>query len=350
VLLEGFVDALWADPVADRTSEIGQALLAFLADASRDDPIAPLEAGDEQGEVAGIFYRAQGSGPPLVLFPLNLAPSQWEPLLPLLSQRYRTITLGGAYLWGVAQLEQRMRSGYGSVVRSVVETCALQRGERVLDVGCGSGAAARWLARQTRGANPIIGVDLNPYLLREAADLAAAEGVGDFIQFQEGNAEALPFPVDSFDVTLACTVLEEGDADRMLAELVRVTKPGGRVGVVVRAEDVPAWDSLELPAEIRTRAGSGTGYGAAAGGCADTSLYRRVRALGLDDLTMGPQLGIVSADPQLESVLSNFESSQLAGLNVEDAQTWRAIAAQAMEMGTYLWAYPFHCAVGTKPL
>jgi ubiquinone/menaquinone biosynthesis C-methylase UbiE len=49
---------------------------------------------------------------------------------------------------------------------------------------------------------------------------------------QEGNAEALPFRANQFDVTVACTVLEEGDADRMLAELVRVTKPGRRVGVI----------------------------------------------------------------------------------------------------------------------
>jgi hypothetical protein len=64
---------------------------------------------------------------------------------------------------------------------------------------------------------------------------------------------------------------------------------------------------------------------------------------------MGPQLGTFSADPQLESVLSNFESNQLTGLNAEDAQAWRAVAAQAMEKGTYLWTSPFHCAVGMKP-
>jgi len=39
------------------------------------------------------------------------------------------------------------------------------------------------------------------------------------------------------DLTLSCTVLEEGDADRMLAEMIRVTKPGGRVAVIVRAID-----------------------------------------------------------------------------------------------------------------
>jgi ubiquinone/menaquinone biosynthesis C-methylase UbiE len=51
----------------------------------------------------------------------------------------------------------------------------------------------------------------------------------------EGRAEALPFPDSSIDVALACAILEEGDADRMLAELIRITKPGGRIGVVVRA-------------------------------------------------------------------------------------------------------------------
>jgi hypothetical protein len=128
-----------------------------------------------------------------------------------------------------------------------------------------------------------------------------------------------------------------------------VTKPRGRVGVVVRATDIPYWDSLELPGELRTRAGSGASVGAAAGGCADRSLYPRVRASGLDLLTMGRELGIYFADPQLESVLRAFESGQFVGLDAEDAQTWRAVAAQAMENGTYMWASPYHSAVATKP-
>ena len=56
--------------------------------------IASLREGE--GEIAGISYRIRGVGPPLVLLPMFLAPSQWEPLVPRLSERYCTITLGGA--------------------------------------------------------------------------------------------------------------------------------------------------------------------------------------------------------------------------------------------------------------
>jgi hypothetical protein len=66
----------------------------------------------QQGEVAGISYRIRGAGPPLVLMPLDLSPAQWEPLIPQVSERYCTITLGAA-LGAVSLLEARGRSSYG---------------------------------------------------------------------------------------------------------------------------------------------------------------------------------------------------------------------------------------------
>ena len=114
----------------------------------------------------------------------------------------------------------------------------------MLEVGCGSGVLDRWLARRASGAHRITAVDINPYLLQEAGALARQEGLGDAIEFRDGNAESLPFADDSFDVTMSVTVIEEVDADRMLAEMVRVTKPGGRVAVVARAIDMPFFRHL----------------------------------------------------------------------------------------------------------
>jgi hypothetical protein len=65
-----------------------------------------------EGEIAGISYRVQGVGPPLVLLPLELSPRQWGPLIPALAAHWTTITLGGAHLGSVASLEERGRSGY----------------------------------------------------------------------------------------------------------------------------------------------------------------------------------------------------------------------------------------------
>jgi ubiquinone/menaquinone biosynthesis C-methylase UbiE len=117
-----------------------------------------------------------------------------------------------------------------------MELVELRPGETVLEVGCGTGAIDRWLAQRTHGANPITGIDINRYLLKEARALVAKDGLEDIIAFREGNGEALELPDNSFDVTLSLTVLEEADADRMLAEIVRVTRPGesGRDGASAR--------------------------------------------------------------------------------------------------------------------
>ena len=145
------------------------------------------------------------------------------------------------------------------------------------------------------GANPLTGVDVNAYLLREATALTRSHGLSEAITFETGDAEALPLASESFDVTLSFTVMEEVDAERMLAELVRVTRPGGRIGVVVRAVDMLPWMNLDLPDDVLRAAARVSGAGADEHGCADASLYRRFVAAGLHDLLMGPQYGADTA-------------------------------------------------------
>src|SRR5205085_4802362 len=89
------------------------------------------------------------------------------------------------------------------------------------------------------GANPITAIDVNPFWLREAEALAAEDGLAGMIRFLPGNAEAVPFPDNSFDAVFSVTVIEECDADRAIAEMMRVARPGGRIGIVVRATDLP---------------------------------------------------------------------------------------------------------------
>jgi SAM-dependent methyltransferase len=345
LLLRGFECHPWSDVIADCGSEIGPAMLSFL-----DRHQAPAVALPEgQGEMAEISFRIRGAGPPLVLMPLDLAPSQWEPLIPKLSERYCTISLGGPLLGSVGLLEARGRSTYLGLVRTVLDLVQIQPGEVVLEVGGGSGVVLREIARRTIGANPIIDVDINPYLLREAESLAKRAGLAERMTFQEGSAEAIPLAADSVDVALSFTVMEEGDADRMLAELVRVTRPGGRVAAIVRSCDLPSWANLPVSAALRTKVDRPglIGAGVAADGCADASLYRRFYATGLTELRCFPQL--VAITPAEVSRFTISQQQILATLTTEEAAEWRSAAVQAAAEGTFFIATGHHCAVGTKP-
>ena len=335
-----------ADLLTDRAEDIGAAMLAFLARMDQLHAVKPVRLPAQEGELDGISYRIQGAGAPLVLLPLGLAASQWEPLLPRLSAQYCTLTLGGAILGSVASLEARGRStGYLGVVRNLIAEIHLHPRETILDVGCGSGVLDRWLARHTGGAHRITAVDIHRTLLREAAALATKEGLAEHIEFREGNAEVLPFGDNSFDVTMSATVMELLDAERMLREMVRVTRPGGRVGVVVRAIDMQSFVNVPVRAELKMKIAALPNGLAGARGCADGSLYQRFRNAGLQDVQMLPQLATYAgarahaADERIEAALSPAELAE-----------WHTAVTQAEAEGTFFIALPFHCAVGTVPL
>ena len=347
-VLEDYVGHTWADIAAERGGSIGAAMQEFLARPGLP-PARPATAPpDQEGEIAGISYRVRGAGPPLVLLPLDLSPGQWEKLIPALSARYCTITLGGALFGSVASLEERGRSGYMAVVRALLDALTIHPGESVLEVGCGSGVIMRELARRTGGANRLIGRDMSPYLLREARALARREGLLDHIDFGEGRAEALPLADGAVDVALSSTVFEEGDAELMLSEIVRVTRPGGRVGIVVNAIDVPFWVNLPLDPALKAKVDIPgiIGGGMAPNGVADLSLYRRLAAIGLTGLKCFPQL--VSVVPGSERI-ERYQQQILAALSPAETAAFQEAVASAQADGTFFIAQAYHCAVGTKP-
>jgi ubiquinone/menaquinone biosynthesis C-methylase UbiE len=318
-------------------------MVGLLAPIEADAPRAAVR----QGTHAGITWRIEGSGPALVLLPFFLAPSQWAPAVAQLARRFSVITLGGPYLGGVAALEDRARAPtYRAMFRTLIDLMAPLAGEAILDVGCGSGALDRLLAQRFSGGNPITAVDVNSFLLTEAAALAETEGVAKAIRFAPGSAESLPFEDRSFDCIFSVTVLEECDADRALAEMVRVARPGGRVGVIVRSIDLPQWWSVKLDGPIATKMTTPP-QSVARNGVADASLYRRAQAAGLTDLVCFPSL--VTLDRPEGPIWRYREDHLVAQLTAEELETWRAARETAQAQGLLLMAHPMHCVVGRKP-
>jgi len=111
---------------------------------------------------------------------------------------------------------------------ALVSACAVRSGDRVLDVAAGSGNAA--IPAALTGAE-VTATDLTPELFDVGRRDAAAAGVT--LTWQEADAEALPFDDASFDVVLSCVGVMFAPHHRVAAdELVRVTRPGGRIGLL----------------------------------------------------------------------------------------------------------------------
>src|SRR5262249_4619872 len=346
VELPNYSSPAWADTIADRTADVTNAIGDFLARVERECGVPTAIAFNGEGEIAGIHYRIHGQGPALVLMPLSLAPSQWGSLVPRLSNHYSVIVLGGAHLGIISLLEERARSGYGELVAQVLDRTDLALGETGVDVGCRSGAVGRVLVNRRGGRNQVVATDINPYIVSEARALARDNGLLGVIKFEQANAEALPYPDAHFDVAVCTTVLEEGDADRMVAELARVTRPGGRIAVLTRAIDVGWWTNLPVPGELKSRIdalGPSTGAGVGDRGCADASLYARLRA-GLTPSMLGPQFAIYRDGERLADVLDRL----IGVLSESDARLCRDAIQQAKMNGTLFVAEPFHCAVVKK--
>lgn len=110
----------------------------------------------------------------------------------------------------------------------LVEALDIQPGERVLDVAAGTGTSAIPAAR--RGAE-VIATDLTPELLAVGRTTAEAEALE--LTWQTADAEALPFPDAGFDVVLSTIGVMFAPHHQLAAdELVRVCRPGGRIGVL----------------------------------------------------------------------------------------------------------------------
>jgi SAM-dependent methyltransferase len=125
---------------------------------------------------------------------------------------------------------------FGQWTGPMLDTAKVREGDRLLDVGCGTGVLARAAVERVGTSGAVVGVDNN------TAMLTVARQIAPHITWQEGSAEKLPFDDASFDVVASQFGLMFFDRRAALIEMMRVLKPGGRLVLSV-------WDSLDhIPA------------------------------------------------------------------------------------------------------
>jgi arsenite methyltransferase len=155
----------------------------------------------------------------------------------------------------------------------------LREGEIVLDLGSGGGIDVILSAKRVGSTGLAYGLDMTDEMLALARQNAQEASVENAI-FLKGIIEDVPLPADSVDVVISnCVINLSTDKAAVLAEMARVLKPGGRIGV----SDVVAEDRL-APAE---RAERGSYVGCIAGALSKSEYEEGLRAAGFEDVSVG---------------------------------------------------------------
>jgi SAM-dependent methyltransferase len=131
----------------------------------------------------------------------------------------------------ISRLESRARDAiFTKLFDKYASRLAMPPSARILEVGCGTGAMLRALARRGDFTGRALGVDHSGSFIEAARKFAQVENVSDRLTFLVGDAHRLDFPSETFDVVIAHTLISHVTAPLVvLGEMARVVRPGGTV-------------------------------------------------------------------------------------------------------------------------
>lgn len=252
----------------------------------------------------------------------------------------------------ITRLEARGKHPrFMEMMREYLDAMKIDSCRSVLDLGCGTGVAARSIARRKGFTGHITGLDISPYLVAAAKRLSEQEGVGHAVEFRAGDSHGLGLPDGSFDAVIAHTLVSHVDDPRaVLREMARVVKPGGKIAVfdgdyasiTFGSDDVvkgKADDELIINALVTN----------------PRVMRQMPQLLQEAGLTLGTAFSYVVADigkadfwaPALQSFLRLLPK---AGAMTEgEAQAWVTSMLKRSEQGQFFGATNFYSYLATRP-
>lgn len=215
-------------------------------------------------------------------------------------------------------------------------------GMALLDLGCGPGTQTVALAARLLPGGRAVGMDLSQTMIDEARRRVAGTDLP--VEFEVGDALALPFADDTFD---ACRtermLIHVPDAPAALAEMARVTRPGGRVGVIDVDIETILFDSTDRALTRRIVESFADSF---QDGWIGRRLPRLMVAAGLTRVTVDPY--VMSFSPSvIPTVIDGHLAVMLANgsVSVDEAERWRA---EVLDQSPSLVKMTMFAVVGVK--
>ncbi len=223
----------------------------------------------------------------------------------------------------------------------------VQEGHQVLDAGCGLGDMARVIARLVGPTGRVVGVDNSVTMIQQARQRNADGALP--VVFQRGDIMALDLPTAMFDRTRAEQVVQHvAHPRRAVAELARVTRPGGRVVV-----QEPDWESLVIDADDLETSCRFTGFNSTQvirHGQIGRQLPALFRKAGLESVSVTPQGVLASYETVGEYIASaTARAVEADAIEATAAHRWLDDLRTRHDKGRFLFAFLFFTVSGAVP-
>lgn len=237
--------------------------------------------------------------------------------------------------------------GVRAVKPLMLDQMRLHRGQRVLEVGCGTGDDVRTIARRVGPTGHVLGIDTSPLVVAEAA--RRSEGRNLSVEFRVGDAVALELSDATVDRCRAERLLmhAHGEPAAMVGEMTRVLRPKGRLVAFELDWDTLAIDGAEQELTRRIVRSYSDGV---ANGCVGRTLPRLLRDAGLVDLTTIPHAVEIPFDFFGWVLSGHLDAAIAAGsFTPEELIGWWDAIDAAHARGRFYAAILGFVVAGSKP-